>query len=174
MIHIYDVTTCVTYLWALLGVGRDPIACLATHLKRLAQRLYNLQAAKTDFFWSVQHCLIQKLLNSFLVWAINGQLGPRSNVTHLSSSHFLIHFLIRWHLTGSCQFSLKIIMSSGSYWPGAEKIKIRDRRLGGECVSDNLQEKQKVWPQAHFTGRASTCCTLKRNSLRRYWLSGFE
>ena len=27
-----------TYLWALLGVGRDPIACLATHLKRLAQR----------------------------------------------------------------------------------------------------------------------------------------
>ena len=38
MIHIYDVTTCVTYLWALLGVGRDPIACLATHLKRLAQQ----------------------------------------------------------------------------------------------------------------------------------------
>ena len=40
----------LTYLWALLGVGRDPIACLATHLKILAQRLYNLQAAKTDFF----------------------------------------------------------------------------------------------------------------------------
>ena len=28
----------LTYLWALLGVGRDPIACLTAHLKRLAQR----------------------------------------------------------------------------------------------------------------------------------------
>ena len=26
----------------------------------------------------------------------------------LSSSHFLIHFLIRWHRTGSCQFSLQL------------------------------------------------------------------
>ena len=45
-----------------------------------------------------------------------------------SSSHFLIHFFIKWQRTGSCQFS--------------------------------EQAKQKVWPQRHLTGRASTWDTL--------------
>ena len=34
----------------------------------------------------------------------------------LSSSHFLIHFLMRWHLTGSCQFSLQ---AKQKEWPHA-------------------------------------------------------
>ena len=45
----------------------------------------------------------------------------------LSSSHFLIHFLMRWHLTGSCQFSLQ---AKQKEWPQAHLT-----GLGSTCCT---------------------------------------